>query len=117
MRAADARVVLVTTPDVESARRIARALVEERQAACGNIVPGVTSIFRWQGAVQEQAEALLVLKTSAERMSGLSSRIAELHPYDVPEVLALPVDQGSGSYLEWLGACLAPGGEDDESQA
>ena len=115
MQARDVRVVLVTTPDVETARRIARTLVEERHAACGNIVPALTSIFRWQGAVQEEAEALLVLKTSADRLSGLSGRVSELHPYEVPEVLALPIDQGNQPYLDWLGACLAPGGDDDES--
>ena len=115
MEARDARVVLVTTPDVATARAIARTLVEERHAACGNVVPGITSIFRWQGAVQEESEALLVLKTSAERVERLSARVTELHPYDVPEVLALAIDNGSRPYLDWLGACLAPGGEDDES--
>ena len=114
MRAEDARVVLVTTPDVDTARRIARALVEERHAACGNVVPGLTSIYRWQGTVQEDAEALLVLKTCADRLSGLAMRVTELHPYDVPEVLALSIDHGNQPYLDWLGACLAPGGEDDE---
>ena len=113
--AGDVRVVMVTTPDVATARSIARTLVDERHAACGNIVPGVTSIFRWQGAVQEEAETLLLLKTSAERLGALSARVTELHPYDVPEVLALPVAYGNQPYLDWLAACLAAGGDEDES--
>ena len=112
--ARDARVVLVTTPDADTARRIARTLVDERHAACGNVVPGITSIFRWQGAVQEEAETLLVLKTSGDRLAALTERVMQLHPYDVPEVLALPVAEGNQPYLDWLGACLVPGGEDDE---
>ena len=115
MRAGDVRVVMVTTPDVDVARGLARTVVDERLAACGNVVPGLTSIFRWQGAVHEEAEALLLLKTSADRVDKLSARVAELHPYDVPEVLALPIEQGNQPYLDWLGACLAPGGDDDES--
>jgi periplasmic divalent cation tolerance protein len=113
--ARDARVVLVTTPDADSARRIARTVVEERYAACGNIVPQMTSIYRWQGAVQEEAETLLVLKTSGDRLRALTERVTQLHPYDVPEVLALSVAEGNQPYLDWLAACLAPGGEDDES--
>jgi len=112
MDARDARVVLVTAPDVAVARALARALVDERLAACGNIVPGVTSIFRWQGAVQEEAEALLVLKTSAERMDALRARVVELHPYEVPEVLALAVDAGNQPYLDWINGCLTAGRSD-----
>ena len=115
MDARDARVVLVTTPNPDTARAIARTLVEERHAACGNIVPAITSIFRWQGAVQEESETLLVLKTSGDRVAALSARVIELHPYEVPEVLALRVDAGHQPYLDWLGASLAPGGEADAS--
>ena len=103
MNASAARVVLVTTPDADSARAIARTLVEERLAACGNVVPGLTSIYRWQGAVEEAAEALLMLKTSDDRLAALSERVIELHPYEVPEVLALRVDAGSQPYLDWIG--------------
>ena len=113
MDAADARVVLVAAPDAETARSIARTLVEERLAACGNVVSGVTSVYRWKGAVQEDAEALLVLKTSRQTMERLSARVIELHPYEVPEVLALDVAYGSAAYLEWLGDCLAPAGGSD----
>ena len=101
--AADAaRVVLITAPDLETARKLARELVEARAAACANIVPGLTSIYRWQGAVQEDAEALLVLKTTRARFEALRDRILALHPYQVPEVLALPVEAGSARYLGWI---------------
>jgi periplasmic divalent cation tolerance protein len=117
MRAAEARVVLVTAPDADAALALARALVEERLAACGNVVSPVTSVYRWQGAVHESGEALLVLKTSGERLADMSARIVELHPYDVPEVLALGVDDGYQPYLDWLGDCLSPGGRSDGSKA
>ena len=98
----DALVVLVTAPGAEEAARIARALVEERLAACGNVVPGLRSIYRWQGAVQEDAEALLILKTTRDRFEALRARVLALHPYEVPEVIALAVEAGSAAYLDWI---------------
>jgi periplasmic divalent cation tolerance protein len=100
----DALVVLVTTPSPERAAEIARALVEERLAACGNVVPGLRSIYRWEGKVQEDAEALLVLKTTRARFEALRDRVLALHPYEVPEVIALPVEAGSAPYLAWIAA-------------
>lgn len=112
MEARDGRVVLVTAPDEGTARSIARTLVDERLAACGNILSAMTSIYRWQDAIEEASEALLILKTSGERVAALSARITELHPYDVPEVLALTITAGHQPYLEWLGDCLRErGGE------
>ncbi len=98
----DALVVLVTTPSPERAAEIARALVEERLAACGNVVPGLRSIYRWEGKVQDDAEALLVLKTTRARFEALRDRVLALHPYEVPEVIALPVEAGSAAYLAWI---------------
>jgi periplasmic divalent cation tolerance protein len=98
----DALVVLVTTPTPEKAAEIARAVVEERLAACGNVVPGLRSIYRWEGKVQDDAEALLLLKTTRARLDELRERVLALHPYDVPEVLALPVEAGSAPYLAWI---------------
>jgi periplasmic divalent cation tolerance protein len=98
----DALVVLVTAPTAEKAAEIARALVEERLAACGNVVPGLRSIYRWEGKVQDEAEALLVLKTARDRFDALRARVLALHPYDVPEVIALPVEAGSAPYLAWI---------------
>ncbi len=98
----DALVVLVTTPSPERAAEIARTLVEERLAACGNVVPGLRSIYRWEGKVQDDAEALLVLKTTRARFDALRDRVLALHPYEVPEVIALPVEAGSARYLAWI---------------
>jgi periplasmic divalent cation tolerance protein len=95
-------VVLVTTPTPERAAEIARTLVEERLAACGNVVPGLRSIYRWEGKVQEDAEALLLLKTTRGRFEALRERVLALHPYDVPEVIAVPVEAGSAPYLAWI---------------
>lgn len=98
----EARVVLLTAPDAEVAGRIARALVEERLAACVNVVPGVRSVYRWEGAVQDDAEQLLVAKTRADRCGALAARVEALHPYELPEVLVLPVSGGSQRYLDWV---------------
>ena len=98
----DALVVLVTAPSPEVAAALARTLVEERLAACGNVLSEVRSIYRWEGQVREDAEALLVLKTTRARLEALRDRVLALHPYDVPEVLALPVEAGSAAYLAWL---------------
>lgn len=96
------RVVLMTAPDRDTATRITRSLVEERLIACGNVVPGLTSIYRWDGEVQEDPEVLVILKTDAETLPELLRRAPELHPYEVPELLALPVTEGLPSYLEWV---------------
>lgn len=96
------RVVLVTTPDVEVADGLVTTLVEERLAACGNIVPGLRSIFRWQGAVERERETLIVLKTVESAVPALIRRASELHPYEVPEILVVPVETGHGPYLDWV---------------
>jgi periplasmic divalent cation tolerance protein len=95
-------VVLVTTPDAEVGARIGRTLVEEGLAACANLVPGVRSIYRWEGAVHDDAEVLLILKTRAALSGALAARVRALHPYQVPEVVALPVAGGSEPYLDWV---------------
>ena len=95
-------VVLLTAPDAASAQRLARALVEEGLAACVNRIPGLHSIYRWQGAVQEAAEELLIAKTLRARIPALAERVADLHPYALPEVIALPVVGGSAAYLDWV---------------
>ncbi len=98
----DVRVVLITTPDPETATRLARALVEEGLAACGNILSGLRSIYRWQGNIEDATEALLMLKTTAAQAEALATRAVALHPYEVPEVLVLPVESGHGPYLDWV---------------
>jgi periplasmic divalent cation tolerance protein len=94
--------LLVSAPDAETGRRIARALVEERLAACVNVLPGVHSIYRWKGAVEEADEVLLVAKTRRTRAAALAARVRALHPYELPEVVALPVTDGSRAYLRWV---------------
>lgn len=98
----DALLVLVTAPSAEVAADLARALVEARVAACGNVVPGLRSIYRWEGKVQDEPEALLLLKTTRDRFEALRDEVLRRHPYQVPEVLALPVEAGSAAYLDWL---------------
>ena len=98
----EALVVLVTFPDVETARRIVTTLVEERLAACGNLVPNVESIYRWQGAVETASEVLVLLKTEIRSYSALETRLQELHPYEVPECLAVNIAKGASPYLRWL---------------
>jgi periplasmic divalent cation tolerance protein len=102
------RIVLSTTDTVESAQRIAHALVERRLAACVNFVPHLTSVYRWQGAIETTSEILLLIKTSAEYLPGLEAALHELHPYDIPEFLVLPIESGSRLYLEWLHDSLGP---------
>ena len=100
-------VVLSTVGSAEDAERIARALVEQRLAACVNVVPGLVSVYRWKGNVEREDERLLVIKTRRERFSALREALAALHPYEMPEILALPVEEGSPAYLEWLDESVA----------
>ena len=103
------RVVLVTAPSADVGRALARSVVEAGLAACVNVVPGVTSVYRWDGAVQEDDEVLLVLKTTDTGVDALRGRVLELHPYDVPEFLVLPVTDGSRPYLDWVTAAVSAG--------
>jgi periplasmic divalent cation tolerance protein len=100
--------VLSTMPDAETADRIGSALVEERLAACANILDGVTSIYRWKGSVEKEREALMVLKTTSGTVERLRLRLVELHPYDVPEVVALGVSDGHEPYLDWVRSAVGP---------
>ncbi len=104
----DVILVLCTCPDVERAAALARRLVEERLAACGNVVPGLRSIYRWQGAIHDEPEALLVLKSTRAAFERLRARVIELHGYEVPEVLALPIEAGHAAYLAWVTGEVTP---------
>ncbi len=95
------RVVPVTAPG-RAAPGLARALVDRRLAACVHLVPGLRSVYRWRGRVEEARETLLVIKTAAPRLQALLATVEELHPYDVPEAIALPVVGGLENYLAWV---------------
>ena len=94
------RMVFCTCPDADTATRIADALVGERLAACVNVLPGVHSVYRWQGAVERADEVMLLIKTRAERLPALSARIQSLHPHELPEVLAVEASDGLPAYLQ-----------------
>jgi periplasmic divalent cation tolerance protein len=104
----NARVVLVTAPDEASAERIARQLCERGLVACCNLVGGVRSIYRWRSAIEDAAEVLLVLKTTAARLPELEEAVRALHPYDVPEFVALAASHVAPAYLRWLQGETAP---------
>ncbi len=95
-------VVLMTAPDRETGEALATALVEERLAACANVVPGILSLYWWKGELERDDEALLVVKTAAERVPALRERAVELHPYEVPEFVILPVQGGHEPYIQWV---------------
>ncbi len=98
----EAVVVLITTPGEKEALEIARTLVEEKLAACVNVIPKVSSIYRWRGKVEEDSEALMVVKTTPEAFERLQARVKELHSYTVPEIIALPIVEGNPDYLAWV---------------
>lgn len=95
-------VAFVTAATSDEATRIARALVEERLAACVNIVAPIASVYRWEGQVQQDSEVLLIIKTTDARLPALIRRVKALHSYQVPEVIAVPIADGSADYLAWL---------------
>lgn len=95
-------VILVTAPDESVAGDLARRLVEERLVACVNVLPGLRSIYRWQGEVEEAGEVLMILKARRVDVGAVAERVEELHPYEVPEVIALEVTAGHAPYLDWV---------------
>ena len=99
--AGNQHVTLCTVPDKASGEKIARALVEERLAACVNLVPGLSSVYRWEGKIQQEAECLLIIKSAVE-FEKLRARIKALHPYELPEIISVPIGQGDHAYLQWL---------------
>ena len=103
---ADCLVVLVTCP-TRSAGKLAKLLVEKRLAACVNILPRIQSVFRWKGKVDRASETLLIMKTTSKRFASLTRAVCASHPYDVPEVIALPVTAGHQPYLEWIRQSVA----------
>jgi len=101
-------IILCTCPDEESAQLIARELVARQQAACVNLLPGIRSIYRWQGKIEEKAEQMLLIKSHQQMCHTIQDSINELHPYDTPEVLSIKIDNGLPAYLSWLEDSLDP---------
>jgi len=95
-------VIFITAPDEKVASQIAKALVEEKLAGCVNIIKDIRSIYFWQGKVEDEPEVLLVIKTKRRLFERLKDRVKSLHPYSVPEIIALPIVEGSEDYLKWL---------------
>jgi len=95
-------IVYVTTSTVEEARSLARALLVHKLIACANILPRMESVYRWEGAVQEDAEVVLILKTTEQRVQAIEQKVKELHSYDLPCVVAIPITGGSKDYLNWI---------------
>lgn len=95
-------VVLTNTPDLAVAESIARRLVEDRLSACVNLLPSVRSVYRWQGSIEEATEVTLLIKTMGSRYAEVEAAIRQLHPYEVPEIVALPVSAGLPAYLAWV---------------
>ena len=100
--------VFTTFEREEDAARVVRALVEERLAACGNLLPGARSLYRWKGAIQDAREVVVMLKTRKQDWSALVSRLHDLHPYDTPECVAVRIAAGAPKYMAWLEAALEP---------
>ena len=105
-------VALSAVNSQEAAERIARALVEQGVAACVNVVPGVVSFYRWKGVLERDAETLLVIKARADRFDALLAALLALHPYELPELVALPIEAGHRPYLDWLSASAETAGRD-----
>jgi periplasmic divalent cation tolerance protein len=103
----DKQIVLSTAGSEDEARQIARSLVERGHAACVNIVPGIESVYRWQGKIESSQEWLLLIKTTAARFEDVKRTIRELHSYDVPECIAISIIDGSAAYLNWIGESVA----------
>ena len=99
---AETLLVLTNLPDADSARQIARQLVEQRLAACVNILPACTSVYRWNDAIESAAEVPLLIKTTLARYPALQAALTELHPYELPEIVAVPLHEGLPAYLAWV---------------
>lgn len=108
MPTADIHLLYCTCPDAQIAERIAQSLVEARLAACVNIIPGLRSVYRWKGKIESDAECLLLIKTQAFRIAAVTEWVRRLHPYELPEIIAVPVVAGHAPYLDWVRDSTSP---------
>ena len=102
------KIVLITAPDIKTARGLARAALEARLIACANLVPKIESHYRWQGKLEKTPEVLMICKTTAANLAGFEKLVHRQHPYDTPEFVVLKIDGGSARYLTWIGDCCMP---------
>ncbi len=98
----ETRIILSTVDGQSKAEEIAESLVSERLASCVNILPQIVSVYRWKGQIEKEPETLLIIKTRGDRVDEVISRVVEIHPYDVPEVISLPIEKGHQPYLDWV---------------
>ena len=110
MTEVETRVILITVPTRDEAARLAKTLVEERLAACVNVIPAIQSFFYWKGHLQEENESLLLVKTERHRYRALEARVRELHSYTVPEILSVPIEHGLPAYVSWVHQNVQPEG-------
>ncbi|MGR9088761.1 MAG: divalent-cation tolerance protein CutA [Gammaproteobacteria bacterium] len=101
------QIIVCTCPDLKSAETIARLLIERHLAACVNILPGITSIYRWQGRIESAQEHLLLIKSNEDSYQAVESALLDNHPYELPEIIAIPIEQGLADYLHWIDSCLS----------
>jgi periplasmic divalent cation tolerance protein len=102
------QIILCTCPDQKTAEQIASELIKHQLAACVNIVPGITSVYRWQANIETAQEHLLLIKSQAEQYQAIETQIKQIHPYELPEIIAVPIDRGLPEYLQWIDTCLSP---------
>lgn len=98
-------IIYCTCPDIVTAEKISRQLVSDNLAACVNMLPAITSIYRWQGKTEQASEVLLLIKTTAERFAAISTVIEDIHPYELPELIAVSITDGLPGYLDWIKQC------------
>lgn len=98
-------VIYCTCPNIETAEKISRSLISQHMAACVNQLPGITSLYEWEGKIQQDQEVLLLIKTTEERFDAIRQLVIEEHPYELPELIAVPISQGLPDYLEWITQC------------
>lgn len=111
----EVRVVFVSGPDAAMLESVGRVLVEEGLAACVNVIPGITSVYRWEGETRVDSEALALIKTTEDCVQAARLRVSELHPYDLPEFVAVEVAEGSPAYLRWVRESVTKGSGDVEA--
>lgn len=100
------QIIFCTCPDQKTAEQIASLLVEQKLAACVNIIAGVTSVYEWQGKIETSQEQLLIIKSHADKYDAIENKIKTNHPYELPEIIAVPIDRGLPDYLQWINKCL-----------